>query len=147
MLTVCLRATRRQVGRHRDLALAVQPVDRGRPRPFAERHDVAKPRPLPLDDGTVSRAIDVRRARETILGLQDDLVLVLAAALNVVTVLAGDQRVERLRDVLHAHAEVGGALVAVDLDAQLRLSGHVACVSDVDQRLASFSSFASSLSR
>ena len=45
----------------------------------------------------------------------------LLPTLNVVTLSPADQDVERLADVLHAHAEILGAL-AIDLDAQLRLA-------------------------
>ena len=115
-----LRRARHEVRGQRDLALAVQALNARRPGrrqdpdDFAERHRAAPGRKhrQPL------QAIEV--AAERLARPQRDVVLILADVERR-HVLSANHRVQRLRDVLHAHAEIGGAL-PIDFDAEFRLA-------------------------
>ncbi len=118
--------------REGDLPLAVQAIDRRRAGALvggdevAELHQLAAPGP----DG---RGGDrVRRAAERVLRLEHDVVLI-RRRVERRHLLARDQGVDGLRDVLDADAEVGGAL-PVDVEAQLGTARQVRPI-DVDEDL------------
>ncbi len=70
-------------------------------------------------------------AAELFLGAHDDVVLIVAG-IEGGGRLAGDQGVERLFDIQHGDAEIGGA-GAIDLQAHFRLAGAQGAVG-IDQR-------------
>ena len=109
------------VRRHRDLSLAVQPVDRGRPRALIERDEVPQLHELAARGPDGGRGQRLGRAAERVLRLQHDVVLI-AGRVEGGDALPGHQRVDGLRHVFDANAEIGRAL-AIDHDPQLGRPG------------------------
>ena len=120
----------REIG---DLPLAVQAIDRRRAGALVERDEVAQLHQLAAPGADGRRGDRLRRAAERVLRLEHDVVLI-RRRVEGRHLLARDERVDGLRDVLDADAEVGRAL-PVDVEPQLGPARQVRPI-DVDEDLA-----------
>ena len=116
-----LRSAGHQVGGDRHLALAADAVDGRGSGAGNDAHHLVEAHGTELlrRHGHLGQALDA--AAELLLGADHHIVLVVARVEGGGR-LAGDQGVERLLDIHHADAEIGGART-IDLQAHFRLAG------------------------